>query len=144
MFQRSHGPKTYISNVLYSEDSIDRKSLFRSIHILKVLQGYLCSESPVVRWMNRLCNVRRPYGPTVTLIWFYSNAKFFFCQVSMGSDFYMTPAMCNNSFCRVKFAKCLKHNISIQMSIQSINDVWCIYLTRGRVMMCQKGQAPIL
>ena len=36
-------------------------------------------------------------------------------------EFYFAPAMCN-SFCRVKFPKCLKHNISIQMSIQLIND----------------------
>ena len=36
------------------------------------------------------------------------------------------PSMCNNSFCRVKFPNCLKHNISIQMSIQSINDEWWV------------------
>ena len=34
----------------------------------------------------------------------------------------------NNSFCRVKFPNCLKHNISIQMSIQSINDEWWVYI----------------
>ena len=38
------------------------------------------------------------------------------------------PSMCNNSFCRVKFPNCLKHNISIQMSIQSINDEWWVYI----------------
>ena len=38
------------------------------------------------------------------------------------------PLMCNNSFCRVKFPNCLKHNISIQMSIQSINDEWWVYI----------------
>ena len=32
--------------------------------------------------------------------------------------------MCNNSFCRVKFPNCLKHNISIQ----SINDEWWVYI----------------
>ena len=38
------------------------------------------------------------------------------------------PSMCNNSFCRVKIPNCLKHNISIQMSIQSINDDWWVYI----------------
>ena len=38
------------------------------------------------------------------------------------------PSMCKNSFCRVKFPNCLKHNISIQMSIQSINDEWWVYI----------------
>ena len=37
-------------------------------------------------------------------------------------------SMCNNSFCRVKFPNCLKHNISIQMSIQYINDEWWVYI----------------
>ena len=40
----------------------------------------------------------------------------------------VVPSMCNNGFCRVKFPNCLKHNISIQMSIQSINDEWWVYI----------------
>ena len=58
MFRRSYSPKAYISNVLYSEDSIVRKFLFRRFDVPKVLQGYLCSEGSIVRWMMRLCNVR--------------------------------------------------------------------------------------
>ena len=38
------------------------------------------------------------------------------------------PSMCNNSFCRVKFPNCLKHNISIEMSNQPINDEWWVYI----------------
>ena len=38
------------------------------------------------------------------------------------------PSMCYNGFCRVKFPNCLKHNISIPMSIQSINDEWWVYI----------------
>ena len=39
MFRTSYSPKAYISNVLYSEDSIVRKFLFRRFDIPKVLQG---------------------------------------------------------------------------------------------------------
>ena len=131
MFRRSYSPKAYISNVLYSEDSFVRKFLFRKFDIPKVLQGYLCSESPIVWWMMRLCNVRWPYGRTVRLTWFKCNGKVF------------SPAMCNNSFCRVKFPNCLKHSRFIQMSIDSFIDEWCIYMTRGRVMRCQRGQDPM-
>ena len=67
--------------------------------------------------MIRQWNVRWPYGPTVRLTWFNCTGKVSF-----------VPSMCNYSFCRVKFPNCLKHNISIQMSIQSINDEWWIYI----------------
>ena len=55
MFRRSYSPKAYISNGLYSEDSIVQKFLFQRFDVPKVLQGYLCSESPIVRRMMRLC-----------------------------------------------------------------------------------------
>ena len=42
--------------------------------------------------------------------------------------YFFVPSMCNNSFCRVKFPNCLKYSISIQMSIQSINDEWWVYI----------------
>ena len=45
------------------------------------------------------------------------------------------PSMCNNSFCRVKFPNCLKHNISIQMSIQSINDEWWVYIIMDPIII---------
>ena len=125
------------SRELYLECSILRRFYRRKVFVLKVgcfesVTGYLCSESPIVQWMMRLCNVWWPCGPTVRLTWFKCNGKVF------------SPAMCNNSFCRVKFPKCLKHSRFIQMSIQSINDEWCIYMTRGRVMRCQTGQAPMI
>ena len=57
--------------------------------------------------------------------------------MALRSDWHDSPApgkylfvssMCKNSFCQVKFPDCLKHNISIQMSIQSINDEWWVYI----------------
>ena len=77
MFRRSHSPKASISNVLYSDDSIVRKFLFRRFDVPKVLEEYLCSESPIVRWILRLCNVRWPCGPTVRLTWFKYNGEVF-------------------------------------------------------------------
>ena len=50
------------------------------------------------------------------------------------------PFMCNNSFCRVKFPNCLKRNISIQMSIQSINEEW--YMSQGEWLWGAKGDKP--
>ena len=45
------------------------------------------------------------------------------------------PSMRSNSFCRVKFPNCLKHNISIQMSIQSSNDEWWVYIMMDPVIV---------
>ena len=55
--------------------------------------------------------------------WYDSTAlgKYFFVPSMCNNSF------CNNSFCRVKFPNCLKHNIYIQISIQSINDEWWVY-----------------
>ena len=54
--------------------------------------------------------------------------------------YHFVPLMCNNSFYRVKFPNCLKHNISIQMSIQSINDEW--YISQGNGYEVPKGTNP--
>ena len=125
-------PKAYISKVLCSEDYIVRKVLFRRFDTPKVLYGYLCSETPIVRWLIRLRTVRWIYDPMVRLIWFNCKGKCF------------CPSTLKHQFCRVKFPKCLKQNISIQMFIKSIDDEWCIHMTRGRVMRCQRGQTPMI
>ena len=49
-------------------------------------------------------------------------------QIDMIQLYLFVASMCNNSSCRVKFPNCLKHNKSIQMSIQSINDEWWVYI----------------
>ena len=50
-------------------------------------------------------------------------------MIQLQRDFF-SPAICNNSFCRGTFPKFLKHNISIQMPIQYINDKWRISIDR--------------
>ena len=47
-------------------------------------------------------------------------------SIALGKYLFV-PSMCNNSFCRVKFPNCLKHNISIQIYFQSMNDEWWVY-----------------
>ena len=62
--------------------SILRRFYRRKVFVSKVwcsesVTGYLCSESPITRWMMRLCNVWWPRGPTVWLTWFKCNGKVF-------------------------------------------------------------------
>ena len=129
MIRRSYSSKVYISKVLYSEDSIVRRVLFRRYDIPKVLLG---TYVPKVLQSDGWSDCVMFDDPTVLRSdWYDSTAK--------GNVF--APAMCNNNFYRVKFPK---YNISVQLPIQSINDEWCIHMTRGRIMRCQRGQAPMI